>query len=403
MEGIGETRGTGTDGALLASRSTHRSVVARWRMVLVRSLALGAVVSLVLVASAQSCPTPLTGLLAGGFESTYAQGTWHSFPTFSPLTSETWTIGGAVSAQGSSKLGLGSFALAGNYEGTLNACTGAENFQIPWAGIIYGTPVTGFSVSYYGTATATSASGGYSDAYDGFPETGTWWTNVYPAQQSQGTQAGQAGIIPPAGTDASSFTAAPINPSQLPPGVVAPVGALAFSVTNAPANGTISVTLVLPPGSGPTQVYKSANGVYEPYPAAKTKINGNEITLELTDNELPWDENPAPGVISDPVVPVEPQVGTPPTVTSLSVKKAMAGNETPVTISGTGFTGATVVRFGATEAPHFTVDSPTSISAVTPATAGAGKVEVMVASRGGVSAATKHGRFTFKKPKKPKT
>jgi IPT/TIG domain len=367
---------------------------------LTRALVLGALISLVFVASAQACPVPETGLLSGEFDGPYDHGDWYAFPTFSPETSEIATIEGTAHAEGYSKLGLGNFDLNGDYyHGTLNTCTGEETFEIPWSGVLYGNPVANFLTTYQGAVTTTSETGFYEDTYDGAPETGTWWTIAYPSQPSQGTLAGQVGIIPPAGTQASSFEAAPVNPSQLPPGVVAPVGALAFSVKEVPANGTISVTLILPSGSEPTEVYKSANGVYEPYPAAKTKVNGNEITLELTDNELPWDENAEAGVIDDPVVPVEPQVGTPPTITRLSPRKA--GAKAPVTITGTGFHDVTVVRFGSTEAASFQVLSPTTIRAITPSGA-TGKLRVSVANHGGVSASTKKDLFTFKKVKKPK-
>src|SRR5471030_262894 len=56
-----------------------------------------------------------------------------------------------------------------------------------------------------------------------------------------------------------------------------------------------------------------------------------------------------------------------PTVTGLSPSAGSALGGTVVTITGTNFTGATAVVFGAANAPSFTVNSATSITATTPA------------------------------------
>ncbi|MFF8786351.1 IPT/TIG domain-containing protein, partial [Streptomyces sp. NPDC015125] len=54
-----------------------------------------------------------------------------------------------------------------------------------------------------------------------------------------------------------------------------------------------------------------------------------------------------------------------------------------MTVTGTGFTGATAVRFGATPAPSFTVVSDTQITATTPP--GTGTVQVTVTTPIGIS------------------
>ena len=66
---------------------------------------------------------------------------------------------------------------------------------------------------------------------------------------------------------------------------------------------------------------------------------------------------------------------------------------TSVTITGTGFTGATAVKFGANNATGFTVNSATSITATSPA--GAGTVDVTVTTAGGTSAASAADQFTY--------
>ena len=52
-----------------------------------------------------------------------------------------------------------------------------------------------------------------------------------------------------------------------------------------------------------------------------------------------------------------------PTITKLSVKAGSARGGTSVIVTGTAFTGATNVSFGASSVAHFTVNSPTSITA----------------------------------------
>jgi alpha-tubulin suppressor-like RCC1 family protein len=84
---------------------------------------------------------------------------------------------------------------------------------------------------------------------------------------------------------------------------------------------------------------------------------------------------------------------TPPTVTKLSAKGGAAAGGTAVTITGTGFAGATSVSFGANAATHFTVNSASSITATSPA--GSGLVNVQVTTAGGTSAVSKHDEWGY--------
>jgi hypothetical protein len=86
-----------------------------------------------------------------------------------------------------------------------------------------------------------------------------------------------------------------------------------------------------------------------------------------------------------------------PQVTKLAPKSGPAAGATAVTITGTGFTGATSVSFGAVAATSFTVDSGTSISAVSPAGT-AGSVDVTVTGPGGTSAPSTMAVFKYKSP-----
>jgi len=82
-----------------------------------------------------------------------------------------------------------------------------------------------------------------------------------------------------------------------------------------------------------------------------------------------------------------------PTVTGLSPKAGPAAGGTMVTITGTGFTGASAVDFGTTLATSFSIVSATSITATSPA--GSGTVDVTVTTVGGKSATTPADQFSY--------
>ena len=86
-----------------------------------------------------------------------------------------------------------------------------------------------------------------------------------------------------------------------------------------------------------------------------------------------------------------------PVITGLSPSAgSIAGGtpQTPVTITGTGFTGAAAPMFGAVQATNYTVNGSTSISVVAPAQA-AGVVAVSVTVPGGTSASSPADLFTY--------
>ena len=82
-----------------------------------------------------------------------------------------------------------------------------------------------------------------------------------------------------------------------------------------------------------------------------------------------------------------------PTVTGLSPTIGFDGGGTLVTITGTGFTGATAVDFGTTPATNVTVVSATTITADSPA--GTGVVDVTVTTPAGTSAISPADQFTY--------
>jgi alpha-tubulin suppressor-like RCC1 family protein len=96
---------------------------------------------------------------------------------------------------------------------------------------------------------------------------------------------------------------------------------------------------------------------------------------------------------SAPVVADQFSYVAAPTIKSLSPKSGPGAGETSVTITGKAFEEVAAVDFAATPATHFTVNSPTSITAVAPA--GAGTVEVTVTTPGGTSAASSKDQFEY--------
>jgi PKD repeat protein len=84
-----------------------------------------------------------------------------------------------------------------------------------------------------------------------------------------------------------------------------------------------------------------------------------------------------------------------PVVTSISPAAGPTGGNTVVTITGTGFTGVSGVKFGSTNAKSYTVNSATSISATSPAGTAGTTVDITVITPGGTSATSNNDKFTY--------
>ncbi|HVU26032.1 MAG TPA: cadherin-like beta sandwich domain-containing protein [Opitutus sp.] len=87
-------------------------------------------------------------------------------------------------------------------------------------------------------------------------------------------------------------------------------------------------------------------------------------------------------------------LSVPPVVSSVSPASGPLAGGTTVTITGSGFTGATAVTFGATDASDFTVDSDTQITVTAPAGT-LGAVDVTVTTAGGTSATSAADKYTY--------
>jgi streptogramin lyase len=80
-------------------------------------------------------------------------------------------------------------------------------------------------------------------------------------------------------------------------------------------------------------------------------------------------------------------------ITNVSPDSGSTAGGRSVTITGSGFSGATAVRFGSRSATHFTVNSESSITAISPP--GAGSVDVSVTTPHRTTPASAADRFSY--------
>ena len=84
-----------------------------------------------------------------------------------------------------------------------------------------------------------------------------------------------------------------------------------------------------------------------------------------------------------------------PVVTGVSPTYGPVSTSTPITITGTGFAGATAVTVGGTAATNVVVVSSTEITATTPASSTVGQVDVLVTTPSGISSSVSADEYTF--------
>lgn len=156
-------------------------------------------------------------------------------------------------------------------------------------------------------------------------------------------------------------------------------GPVSVQIQNSDVSGAVYYNLsnVMPTVSG---------SVY--YQAPFTVSASTTVTAAVYDQDS--------GVWSNPVTADFTIDYLVPTITSISPTSGQAAGGTSVTVSGTGFTGATAVKFGTTDATSYTVNSSTIITATSPA--GSGTVDVTVTTPGGTSATGSGDQFTYMFP-----
>ena len=87
--------------------------------------------------------------------------------------------------------------------------------------------------------------------------------------------------------------------------------------------------------------------------------------------------------------------GQPPVVTGVSPASGWESGNTPVTVTGVGFTGATAVTFGPAAASGLSVTSDTELTVTSPPAQAAGTVDVTVTTPAGPSTSSPAGQFTY--------
>ena len=103
----------------------------------------------------------------------------------------------------------------------------------------------------------------------------------------------------------------------------------------------------------------------------------------------------AVGNVTSPTSPADQYTYLPvPAVTGVSPGSGPSAGGNTVTVTGTGFTGASAVSFGTVPATSFTVDSDSSITAVAPAGA-VGIDDVTVTTPGGTSAVSTADQYVY--------
>ncbi len=157
---------------------------------------------------------------------------------------------------------------------------------------------------------------------------------------------------------------------------------------------------------------------------AQLEALGHRVTLEVAGRSLSWgpyNKRGSTWAVISPLVAKQPTgkrslpkateeedvanltatVVSAPTVSSIAPSTGLTTAATSVTITGTNFTEASSVKFGAVPATSFTVKSDTQITAIAPADATPGAVDTTVTNVAGTSATNTADRFTYTAPPPP--
>jgi hypothetical protein len=254
--------------------------------------------------------------------------------------------------------------------------TGISPSSGPAAG---GTPVTITGIGFTG---ATAVDFGTQAATDVTVVSATTITATSPA----GSGAVDVTVVTPGGTSATSpadrftYTAAVAAPSVtgISPDTGPAAGGTLVTITGSGFTGATAVEFGTNAATNATVV--SATTITADSPAGAGTVDVAVTTPSGTSATSPADEFTYTAVAG-------------PTVTGISPNSGPAAGGTLVTITGTGFTGASAVDFGTTPATGVIVVSATTITAVSPA--GTGAVNVTVTTPGGTSATSAAHQFTY--------
>ncbi|WP_128142373.1 IPT/TIG domain-containing protein [Janthinobacterium lividum] len=159
-----------------------------------------------------------------------------------------------------------------------------------------------------------------------------------------------------------------------------------YSQQMSTANGTAPYTYVVESGALPTGLNLSSSGLLSGTPTALGTYNFVIKSTDVTGGNGPYNTSRSYSM----VVNAQP----PPTITGVTPASGPASGGTAVTITGTGFTGVTALKFGANNGVAVTVVNATTMTATSPS-GSAGTVNVTVTASGGTSATDAANQFTY--------
>jgi len=152
------------------------------------------------------------------------------------------------------------------------------------------------------------------------------------------------------------------------------------------SGGTAPYTYVVESGALPPGLTLSASGLLSGTPSAINTYNFVIKSTDVTGGNGPYNTSRSYSM----VINAQP----PPTITGVSPASGPTAGGTSVTITGTGFTGVTALKFGANNGVGVTVVNSTTMTATSPA-GSAGTVNVTVTATGGTSATGAANQFTY--------
>ncbi|WP_221937628.1 putative Ig domain-containing protein [Janthinobacterium sp. KBS0711] len=159
-----------------------------------------------------------------------------------------------------------------------------------------------------------------------------------------------------------------------------------YSQQMSTANGTAPYTYVVESGALPTGLNLSSSGLLSGTPTALGTYNFVIKSTDVTGGNGPYNTSRSYSL----VINAQP----PPTITGVTPASGPSTGGTAVTITGTGFTGVTALKFGANNGVAVTVVNATTMTATSPA-GSAGTVNVTVTASGGTSATGAANQFTY--------
>ena len=338
---------------------------------------------------------PVSVMTPGGTGTSAGSFTVSTPPAITGFTPASGPVGTSVTLTGTGFTGATAVAIGGT-AATFSVASDTQITATVAAGTTSGTiTVTApAGTATSGTAFTVTAA---APTISGFtPTSGPVGTGV----TVTGTGFTGASSVAFGGTAATSFTV--VSDTQVTAAV--PAGATTGAVTlttpsGTATGGTFTVTAAAPtisgftPASGPvgTSVIITGTNLTG---ATAVAFNGTGATSFTVNSATQITATVAVGTTSGAITVTTPggtaTSGTPftvtapaPTITGFTPASGPVG--TSVTLTGTGFTGATAVSFGGTAATSFTVNSPTQITATVPTGATTGTITVTTPGGTGTS------------------